>query len=596
MPLDAICLSAIKEELEKQITGVRIDKLQQPERDVIVLSLRGIGVQSQRLLISVGSGDTRMHFTEHKLENPKSPPMFCMLLRKHLTGAKIVGITQPPAERIISITFEASDVLGDKAVRKLTIEMMGNISNIILTDGNDLIIDCLRRTGDMSTARALLPGLIYRYPPVREGKKNPLTITEAEFPEMLKAKMKSTKGNNNEAIEKWLNNTLSAFSPLVCREIVWRAYADTDYRFNDLTDDGVALQKAFVDLISSINNAEFVPCLISDSSGNAVDFSFLPIKQYEDLYSIVTQSSFSALLDGFFTLRAKEKFINQKSAATLKIMTLARDRIIRKLAVQKAEIDNTVKCDFMRQCGDLIIANIHLIKKGQEVLQAEDYYCQGGGMREIKLDTQKTPQQNAAKYFKLYSKLKNAKAFLSEMITKGEKELEYVESVIEQISRLESESDLNEIRNELIVTGYIKQKRQQELKKTKQVVSSPYVFLSSSGMRILVGRNNIQNDKLTLKSSARTDMWLHAQKIHGAHVIISCEGTTPDEDTINEAATIAAYYSSARNSGKVPIDFTLVKNVKKPAGGKPGMVIYNDFKTIIAIPDEELVNKLRAES
>jgi len=584
MPLDAICLTAVKNELAGQIIGMKIDKVQQPERDVIILSLRGSGVRALRLLISVGSGDARVHLTEHSFDNPIAPPMFCMLLRKHLTGARIIEISQPPAERVLMLRLETSSAMGVQSEKCLIVEMIGRQTNIILRDSDGVIIDCLRRIGgDLDEKRSVLPGLKYRDPTPQEGKLNPLKMTKSVLQELF-------KNAGHTTIDKWINTTFTSFSPLLCREIVWRAYGDVDIRTDAVKDDGTALFTSFLSLIDQINSADFEPWMLLSDKRAPKEFSYTHIMQYEKAYEANREDSFSIMLDSFFTRSAQANRMSQRSAETLKLMKTARERVIRKIAAQRAELEDTSKGDSYRQCGDLITANFHLIKKGQKCLLAEDFYSESNALREIELDPTKTPQQNSAKYYKAYTKAKNARKFLDEQIQSGENEFLYVESVIEQLERIENEQDLNEIREELIQTGYIKKYQQQ---KKKQKESLPHRFLSSSGFQILVGRNNVQNDKLTLKTASRSDVWLHAQKIHGAHVIISNAGSVPDDQTLHEAAAIAAYYSSARSGTKVPIDYTQVKNVKKPPGGRPGMVIYNDFKTITAEPDEQLVNKLR---
>jgi len=590
MPLDAICLSALKNELALQISGSKIDKVQQPERDVIILSLRGNEGKSQRLLISVGSDDSRVHLTEHKFENPMTPPMFCMLLRKHITGARITDITQPPGERVLTLSLEASDSMGVKSCKCLIIEMIGRQANLILTDKDGIIIDCIRRIGgDLSDKRAVLPGLIYHAPPAQEGKQNPLDITEAVFDELFQSAA-------DETVDKWLISTFTAFSPLICREISWRSYGETDYRINAITDLGALLKNTFFELISNVNNSKFEPWLIFSDDGSPRDFSFLQILQYEGKYDTKLESSFSQMLENYYTRTSQDNRINQRSSATLKSIKTARDRLRRKLTAQKTELEETSKREYLRQCGDLIAANYHLITKGQRILKAEDFYSEAGEVREIELDPHKTPQQNAAKYYKAYTKAKNAQNFLKEHIDKGENELVYIESVLEQIGRAENEQDLNDIREELMLTGYLRASKQQKKHKPKQSDSLPIKFKSTNGFIITVGRNNIQNDKLTMKTASRHDMWFHAQRISGAHVIVSGMGETPDVKTCEEAAAIAAFYSAGCNEKKVPVDYTLVKNVKKPAGSRPGMVIYSDFRTIIAIPDEEAVKQLRVHS
>ena len=587
MPLDAICLAAVRHELAGQIIGMKIDKVQQPERDVIIFSLRGNNGNALKLLISAGPNDKRIHLTNHKHENPEAAPMFCMLLRKHLTGARIAGITQPPAERILVINVKSSDAMGISAEKSIIIEMLGRISNIIITDNEGLIIDCLRRiSGDLSEKRSVLPGLYYRSPPVQEDKLNPLDVTEVEFKQLYKEA-------DDVTAEKWLIMSFTAVSPLICREIAWRAYGAADYRISVINDNGAALSDAFFTLINNIKENKFIPCIIVAENGNFHDFSYTYISQYEKLFLSKTEESFSALLDNFYTGISKENRMSQRSSATVKAVQTVKDRLTRKIAVQKIELDEAGNKDEMRKKGDLITANIHLINKGQNTLITEDYFSENGKMCEIKLDPLKNPQQNSAKYYKAYTKAKNAQKILTEQIESGEKELEYIDSVLRQLQQIESENELDEIRNELFITGYLKKQNRHTAKKKKQPESSPREFRSSGGMRIYAGKNNIQNDKLTFKTASRTDLWFHAQKIQGSHIILSCTDGAPDDISIQEAAIIAAYYSSSRDGGKIPVDYTYVKHVKKPPGSRPGMVIYYDFKTINAASDEELVKQLR---
>jgi len=587
MPLDAICLMAISDELSELISAMIIDKIQQPERDVIILSLRGDGGKTLRLLLSAGADDARIHLTDFKFDNPKEPPMFCMLLRKYITGARITKITQPPAERVLTLELDTTGALGIRSVMHLSIEMIGRLSNIILIDNDGIIVDCMRRIGgDLTGKRSVLPGLIYTDPPPQTGKRNPLSVTDAQLRELLKSACSNTA-------DKWLITTFTAFSPLICREIAWRAYGETAYFIDAIKDDGDAMVNAFTDLIGQVKSKAFEPWMIMTNDGKLYDFSYTHIGQYENKCKAQRVDGFSNMLDLFYTRSAQEKRIGQRSASTLKLLENTQRRLIRKLAAQRNELDETKKLHYLRECGDIITSNMHLIKKGQQSLSAEDFYSESKKIRVIKLDPLKTPQHNAAKYYKAYTKAKNAGKILTQQIPKGETELKYIESVIEQIKRVDSEQDLNEIRSELLVTGYIKP---QKLTKTRKTESAPISFTSTNGMRIYAGRNNIQNDKLTLKTASKSDIWLHAQKIHGAHVIISSAGKLPDEKTLQEAASIAAYYSAARRDLKVPVDYTPVKKVKKPSGGRPGMVIYDDYKTILTTPDEELVNRLRDSS
>ncbi|MCL2820066.1 MAG: NFACT family protein [Oscillospiraceae bacterium] len=587
MPLDAFCLRAVKNELSGQITGLKIDRVQQPERDLIILSLRGKDTKGLKLLISAGSNDKRVHLSGFKFDNPKAPPMFCMLLRKHISGAVISCINQPSAERVLIFELKAPDAMGVHSIKSLIIELIGQRPNIILTGNDGIIIDCLRRTGgELNDKRSVLPGLVYRSPPVQEGKTDPLTVTKERFYEQF-----SKAGD--KVIDKWLQEAFSGFSPLICREISWRAYGRTDYRINEVKDNGDKLIKSF---FSVLNEDENIPLLIKDEAGKPEDFSFTQIGQYEGSLKTENENSFSELLENFYTRKSLENRMGQRSAATLKLMTNAENRLTRKIVAQKSELEDSKERDYYRRCADIISSNFHLMKKGQNTLIADDFYSENGAKCEIKLDPLKTPQQNAAKYYKAYSKAKNAQQFISEQIAKSENELEYVKSIIQQLKNADSGQDLDEIRNELRITGYVKANKQQKNNKTKQNESLPHKFVSSSGISIYAGKNNIQNDKLTLKTAARNDIWFHAQKIHGTHVIVSAAEGKPDEATINEAAAIAAFYSAARKDNKVPVDYTLIKHVKKPSGGRPGMVIYTDFKTVTATPDENLVNQLRINS
>jgi len=584
MPLDALCLAAVRDELSARITGQKIEKVYQPERDVLIIKLRG-GAGSCRLLISAGSGDMRVHLTESRLENPAAPPMFCMLLRKHLTGARIVGVTQPPSERILELVFDTWDDEGNCTEKRLIVELIGRMSNVILADSKGTIIDCLRRNSDeTSEKRTLFPGCVYTSPAPQEGKTAALSITEDSWQQVFDARTGSASA------DKWLISTFYGLSPLICREISWRAYGDTEYQLSGISDGGASLRREFFSVLQAVSSGEAEPWIITGDDGTPRDFSFTRIMQYETALEVSKETSFSAMLDGYYTRASQIARVRQRASATTKTVRNARDRLVRKIAAQREELDRTTRRDSARECGDIIMANMHLMKKGQSLLTAPDFYAEEGAVREILLDPLKTPQQNAAKYYKEYTKSKNAEKFLTEQVRIGEHEMEYLESVLGAIELAEGERDLEEIRRELVQTGYIKA---QKKSKEKPAATVPLKFASSSGFQILAGRNNSQNDKLTHKTAFKSDVWLHVQNIPGAHVIIVCGGAAPDDMTLREAAAIAAYYSSARKGGKAAVDYTQVKYVKKPPGGRPGMVIYTNQSTIIATLDEELVNRLK---
>ncbi|MCL2080226.1 MAG: NFACT family protein [Oscillospiraceae bacterium] len=513
MPPNAEMIGKIKDELSEQILGLAAVKIQQPLRNTVVLSFRGKSSKTHRLLICADTGVQRLHLTQYQFDNPEHPPVFCMLLRKHLNGARLDDIFQPPNERVIELIFRAKTPLGDITVKKLVVELFGHLPNIILLDEYGIIIDSLRKiSGDFKsdcgegghgTKRMILPGLKYEMP-------EPNRQREAA----------GTAGAMGEK-EK--------------------IFAKTDEMAKNI--------------------------------------------------------SISEMLEGMYTQKSKNDNMRLASLTLTKAMKTAQKRINRRLEAQISELGDADDRDFYRQCGDLILSNLKSIKKGDAVLYAKDYFS-SDAIREIALDAQKSPQANADKYYKAYAKLRNAEKRLTEQIKIGEKELEYVQSVVEQIKRAENEKDLDEIRHELEQTKYLKagnagRHYQSKKKKIKQPEASPLRFASTSGVTILVGKNNTQNDMLTLKVASRFDIWLHAQKIHGAHVIIKCGGTEPDEKTLYEAAALAVYYSAARGGTKVSVDYTPVRFVKKPPGAHPGMVVYTQFKTLTVDSDEELIGRFK---
>ena len=579
MPLDSIALRAIIGELEPQITGAKIDKVQQPDRDTIVLSLRGVGHNS-RLLICAGTGSARIHFTETAMENPQSPPMFCMLLRKHLVGARINAVSQPYMDRLAVFDIGAYDELGSAETKRLVVEMMGAGSNIILIGDDGRIIDCLRRMGSPTEdGRAVLPGLLYREPP-RRYSRSLMDSSETEISELVSAE------RSGADTEKWLTGTFLELSPLISRELLRRAGIESGSAVGELTDDERG-RLAFVltALRAAALENELAPYMIYLGE-RPRDFSFMPVGVYGGDSRSELCGSFSTMLDEYYTRRDIEAGMRRRSADLLKTVKNLRDRRARTLERQRADLVESGDRESYRRSGDLITANIFRIKKGDKFVEAEDYYDESGEapLVKIELDVRKTPQQNAAVFYKKYTKLKTAIEHLTLQIERGETELLYLNSVLDEIERAESVLDIAEVRRELVDAGYLKQSAAK--KREKSSTRSPVMAKSSSGFEIRIGRNNRQNDLLTFRESSKRDMWLHAQKIHGSHVIIKCDGHEPDEGTILEAAKLAARHSAARNGGKIPVDYTLVRNVKKPNGALPGMVIYTDYKTIIVDSDD----------
>ena len=575
MPLDAICLQGVVGELAPQLTGSRIEKIQQPARDQIILLLRG----SRRLFLNAGANQPRIHLTEQLRDNPSQPPMFCMLLRKHLSGGIIESVRQEPLERVVTLTVLASDEMGERSRFTLVWEGMPRRANLILCDRDGRIIDCLRRVDlEAEQDRQVMPGLFYRLP-TRQDKRSPLSVTEEEFAALL------GRAAPDAPLDAWLLDTFTAISPLVARELTVRACGSTDAP----ASRGNALWDVFSRWQRDVNENAFTPTLIK-RNGSLADFTYGPVTQYGTYAETEIYDSFSHLLDDFYEKREQAERVKQKGRDLLKTATTARDRVRRKLAAQEKELAACLDRDHLRICGELITANLYRMERGQSRLTAQNYYDENCADVDIPLDVRLSPQENAARYFKQYAKAKTAEKYLTAQLQRGREELQYLESVLQELAQAESEQDFNDIRTELTDGGYLRGRGKKQ--PGFQRASKPREFRSSAGLRILVGRNNRQNDRLTTKDADKRDIWLHTQKIHGSHVILCTGGAEPDEQSLMEAASLAAYFSQAQGSTKVPVDYTPVKFVKKPAGAKPGMVVYTTYQTMLADPDEELVKHL----
>ena len=576
MPLDAVCLQAVVAELAPQITGSRIEKIQQPARDQVVLLLRG----NRRLLLSAGGGQPRLHLTELPRDNPAQPPMFCMLLRKYLSGGIIESIQQAPLERVVTLTVSAADELGERSQFSLILEAVARRANLILADKDGHIIDCLRRIDfEMNPDRQVLPGLFYHLPTPPD-KASPFTVTEEEF-----AALAAAAGEGAPA-DQWLVRTVNGLSPLVARELTFRACGSTDAPVTGYT---AALWSTFAAWRDTVNEKRFTPAMLK-RSGVPVDFTYLHVGQYGGAAEEETYTSFSRLLDDFYEKREQAERVKQKGQDLVKTASNGAARLRRKIAAQEQELAESKNRDKWRVYGELITANLYRMERGMSRLTAQNYYDPDCADVDIPLDVRLSPQENAAKYFKKYTKAKTAEKYITAQLEKARVELTYLESVLQELTLAESEQDFNDIRAELTDGGYLRAKG----RKQPQRPSKPREFRSAAGLRILVGRNNRQNDRLTAKDAEKWDIWLHTQRIHGSHVILCTGGAQPDEQSLLEAASLAAYFSQAQNSTKVPVDFTQVKYVKKPAGSPPGFVNYTNYKTILADPSEELVKRLAA--
>ena len=579
MPLDAICLQAVVEELRPQLLNLRIDKVQQPARDQVILLLRG----NKRLLLNAGANAPRIQLTETARDNPAEPPMFCMLLRKHLVGARVADITQPLLERLVRLELDITDDFGQPGKRTLVLEAMGRRSNLILLDGEGRIIDCMRRVdADMSAQRQVLPGLYYE-PPASVGR---LPITE-ESEEGFRQKLAAA--NPERQLDAFLLDSYFGISPLMARELAFRTAGASDARLLELNETGrTNFWREIYQFSDAIKENKFTPIMLK-KEGSPEDFACFPILQYGGLLEPERFDSFSALLDSFYEQRERQERVRQRGADLIRTATTARDRLQRKLAMQEKDYAATQDRDRLRICGDLITSNLYRMERGQSKLVCENFYDENCAETTIQLDPLLTPQQNAAKYYKRYTKAKTAEKYLREQMEFARRDAEYLESVLEEISHAETEQDFIDIRNELRDAGFLRKQGKKEIKRA----AKPRGFRTTSGFRVLVGRNNRQNDQLTCKEADHRDLWFHTQKIHGSHVILCTEGREVDDDTIVEVAKLAAYYSQARESGNVPVDYTMVKNVKKPAGARPGMVIYTTCRTVNVTPEEALVKQLQ---
>ncbi len=583
MALDAVCLRAVIEELRPQLLDLRVDKVQQPSRDQVILLLRG----SRRLLLNAGAGSPRIHFTELLRDNPAEPPMFCMLLRKYLVGGRVESLTQPGMERSAELTLRVTDEFGRESRRTLVLEAIGRRSNLILLDEERRIIDCLRRVdSEMSPERQVLPGLFYELPPTHE--KRPFTEgDEADFRAALAA------ANPERPADAFLLDTYFGLSPLVARELVFQAAGDSGKRVYELTEaQETALWQAILALRQRVEDGDFQPiCLYRD--GKPAEFSYLPIRQYGDLMENREMESFSALMDVFYESREREERTRQRGQDLIRSVTSARDRCRRKLAQQRQEFAKCQDRDQLRISGELITANLYRMERGQTKLTAENYYDPDCREITIPLDPLLTPQQNAAKYYKRYTKARTAEKYLTEQMALAERDEAYLESVLEELRQAETEQDFLDIRAELRENGFLKRsgKEKKELKRA----TKPREFRTSGGWRVLVGRNNRQNDQLTTKTADYRDLWLHTQKIHGSHVILCCQGQAVPEEDLLQAARLAAYFSQAKDSANVPVDCAAVRYVKKPAGARPGMVTYTNARTLYVTPEEAEVKALSAE-
>lgn len=580
MALDTITINKLINELRQELTNSRIDKIHQPEKDEILLNIKSLK-NSYKLVVSANSSQPRIHFTKVQKENPKTAPLFCMLLRKHLQSGRIIDIKQIDFERIIRFDIESYNEFGDLTTKYLFCEIMGRNSNIILTKDDLSIIDCIKHIDfSISTVRQLLPGLIYSPPPAQD--KTPILSEDIN-------NINLDFTSCGQTPEKEIMSKISGISPLISREIVARAIEKNNLDCSELDDD---MRKKINQELKIIANTKQNPCVIYEkSSGKIIDFSPIDILQYSGLAEKKYFENINEMLDDYYFKRDSIERMKQKSADLVHLLNTNIERTAKKISILKKTLDDAKKKEEYKIKGDLLTANLHAFSQGDKEVKVQNYYSEDFDEIIIQLNPTLTPSQNSQRYYKLYQKAKNAEIESEKQLKNALSDLDYLESTLMLVQNISNEADLLEIKNELVDLGYIK--RQKKKGKAEKVTSKPHHYISSDGFDIYVGKNNTQNDYLTLRFANSQDMWFHTKKIHGSHTIIKL-GVNKDipPTTIKEAAELAAYYSKGRDSSNIPVDYTIIKNVKKPNGAKPGMVIYDFYNTIYVTPTTPNIEKV----
>lgn len=585
MAFDAGFLAAVAAELKTVALGAAIEKIYQPERDAVVLQMRS-REGGKRLLLNAGSANPRVGFTEIPLENPQNPPQFCMLLRKRLSGARLAAVWQEGFERVLVMEFDTRDEMGFPTKSRLVAEMMGKYSNLIFTDGEGKILAVLRPVDFTTSAlRQVLPGMRYELPPT-QNKQNPFDVTKEGFLNALAA------GGERPA-DKWITATFMGVSATVAREIVYRATGKTDVLLTDL--DPEVLFGSFSAIFSDVRAERFEPCLIVDENGLPREYAFLPLRQYGEMRDF---ESPSALLDVWFGTRDREARIKQRASDVLRLLTNAKARISHKLELQERELAECERGEEHKRIGDLIVANCYALQRGATKVTLTDYedYREDGtfGTVEVVLDGRLSPTANAQRYFKKYTKSKNAKVELTKQIEIGQAELAYLATVDAALATAETPTDLLEIREELARSGYASRVKTVERKGRGTPTPAFAEYRTSGGYRVLCGKNNLQNEYITHKLATKNDFWFHAKNKAGSHVVMLLEGKPePPAADFTEAASIAAIFSAAEGAPLTEVDYTTVRNLKKTPGAKPGYVIYHTNWSAVVSPDKEAIAKLR---
>lgn len=580
MPLDGITLHLLSKELGGRIVGSRVEKIHQPMRDELVFSLR-TRESAMRLLISAGANCPRLHLTHHAPENPEKPPVLCMLFRKVLTGAVITAVRQNGLDRTVFLDFSGTDELGDKTTYTLAVEIMAKHSNIVLINREGLIVDAVKRVDyTTSSVRQVLPGCRYELPP----SQNKLSLQELPAEAVAEAVLQK----NGKRLSSALLETAEGFSPLICREVAsFVSGGDSDVA--EIT--GVYAERFLTklkEIQAVIQGGQGTPTVLTKEDGRLFDFTFFTVGQYGFSVEQTECNSFSSLLDEFYYEKDRAERTRSRSQSLLKLLANMTARLSRKLDAQRAELATCANREELRIKAELILANQYSLEKGAPFYDVFNYYT--NETVRISANPALSPNANAQKYYKEYRKQKTAEQLLGDLIENGEQELAYLESVTDALVRADGFTEISEIRNELYDAGYLKRAKGDKGKRPKPL--PPMAYVSSDGYTILVGRNNVQNDILTFKTARKDDSWFHASKMPGSHVVVVGSGDVIPEQTCREAAALAAYHSSGRDSSRVPVDYTEVRELKKPVGAKPGKVVYHTYNTMWAVPDRGLCESL----
>ena len=584
MAFDAAMLRFVVGEINEKLTNGKVDKIYQPGREEAVFVIR-CGGEEHRLNLSAGGNGSYMNLTSLKPENPATPPMFCMMLRKHFSGARFAGAEQLGFERAARLTFDTHDELGFSTKKHVIVELMGRFSNIIVTNAEDRIVGVLKSVDfTVSEKRQVLPGMLYELPP-KQDKLDPL----AEQTDERTFKALAAKEDPDRSAEKFIMAHFAGLSPLIAREIVYRAAGRTDASLRD-AERGLTAQ--FMDMIRRIRERDGIPTLVK-RDGVPVEYAFCEIGQYGAGVEILHPETYGELIDLYFGERSREERLHRKASDIFKLLSNAESRIIRKTERQKEELAACADGEKYKLWGDLITANIWRLERGMSECELENWYAEDPAPVVIPLDKRLSPSANAQVYYKKYAKSKTALVRLTEQIEEARTELEYVYTVLDALSRADTERELSEIRTELYHSGYAS--KMKNYTERKQSAPSIARYRTTDGHTVLCGRNNTANDYLTTKLAARSDWWFHTKNQPGSHVVLECfEGESdPSESAFTDAAEIAAFNSKAKGGAMIPVDYTRVSKVKKPAGSKPGFVIYSSNWTAYVTPDEEKVLAMR---